>query len=66
MPQQLFAAYYRHFAICNDIDAGVALESIVTGTDTVQLHMYECVTVLQKFIHTLSLTRSKLLYSFSL
>lgn len=64
MPQQLFAAYYRHFAICND--AGVALESIVTGADTVQLHMYECVTVLQKFIHTLSLTRSKLLYSFSL
>jgi len=37
MPQQLSAAYYRHFAICND--AGVALESIVTGADTVQLYV---------------------------
>lgn len=42
MSRQLFAAYCGH---CND--ASVTLGSILTGTDTEQLCMYECGTVLQ-------------------
>lgn len=43
MSRQLFAAYCGH---CND--ASVTLRSILTDTDTEQLCMYECGTVLQK------------------
>ena len=43
MSPQLFAAYCGH---CSD--ASVTLGSILTGTDTEQLCVYECGTVLQK------------------